>query len=147
MAVTVARMRWNDAELHKLLNSEDGPVGRDLRLKGQRVAAEMRRRAPVSPDGSHGRQPGYMRSKIRDEMGRDELGLHVDIGTDATTPDGHPYPLDVELGARPHVIASHGDYPLRNRHTGQVFGKVVHHPGNDPQPFIRPSLDVLRRDT
>jgi len=87
-----------------------------------------------------------MRDRIRSEVGRDTVGLHVDIGTDATTPDGHAYPLDVEFPTRPHTITSHGDYPLRNAKTGQTFGKEVHHPGTKGQPFLRPSLDVLRRE-
>lgn len=142
----MARVVWNYGEADRLLNSEAGPVGRDLAAKGRRVAAEQRRTAPVSPDGSHGREPGYMRDHIDSTVGRDSLGLHVDIGTDAKTPDGHAYPLDVELGTRPHTITSHGDYPLRNPKTGQVFGKSVQHPGTEAQPFLRPSLDVLRRE-
>lgn len=142
----MARMVWNRAELNQLLNSQTGPVGRDLAVKGERVAAEQKRLAAVSPDGSHGRPPGHMRDQVRSELGRDEVGLHCDIGTDATTPDGHSYPMDVELGTRPHVIESHGDYPLRDKH-GRVFGKTVHHPGTKAQPFLRPSLDVLRRES
>lgn len=46
----------------------------------------------------------------------------------------------VELGTGPHVIRSHGPYPLRNAETGQVFGPVVHHPGTPPQPYMRPAL-------
>lgn len=141
----MARVVWNRAELQRLLDSQSGPVGRDLAVKGERVAAEQKRLAPVSPDGSHGRPPGYMRDHIYSELGRDAVGLHVDIGTDATTPDGHPYPLDVEFPTRPHTITSKGDYPLRDKH-GNVFGKSVEHPGTKAQPFLRPSLDVLRRD-
>lgn len=141
----MARLRWNRAEENKLLRSPGGPVGRDLRVKGERVAQEMKRRAPVSLDGSHGRPPGHMRDRVATEMGRDEQGLFCDIGTDATTPDGHSYPLDVELGTRAHVIESKGDYPLRDGR-GNVFGKIVHHPGTEAQPFIRPSLDVLRNE-
>lgn len=142
----MARVVWNRAELARLLDSQSGPVGRDLAIKGEKVANEQRRLAAVSPDGSHGRPPGYMRDHIHSELGRDAVGLHVDIGTDATTPDGHAYPLDVELGSRAHTITSKGDYPLRNPKTGQVFGKSVEHPGTKAQPFLRPSLDVLRRE-
>ncbi|MEU7978247.1 hypothetical protein AB0B63_06915 [Micromonospora sp. NPDC049081] len=142
----MARVVWNRAELQRLLASESGPVGRDLAIKGERVANEQKRLAPVSPDGSHGRPPGYMRDRVSSSLGRDERGLHVDIGTDATTPDGHPYPLDVEFPTRPHVIRSHGNYPLRNAKTGQVFGYEVNHPGTEAQPFLRPSLEVLRRE-
>ncbi|PZG17803.1 hypothetical protein C1I95_14735 [Micromonospora craterilacus] len=138
------RVIWNHAEEERLLHSPTGPVGRDMARKGELVAAEQRRTCPVSEDGSHGRPPGYMRSRIQSELHRDELGLYVDVGTDAHTPDGKPYPIFVELGTRPHTITSHGDYPLRNAKTGQVFGKTVQHPGTTAQPFIRPSLNVLR---
>jgi hypothetical protein len=48
--------------------------------------------------------------------------------------------LVTELGSRPHAIDSHGRYPLRNRETGQVFGRHVNHPGTRAQPFLRPAL-------
>lgn len=48
--------------------------------------------------------------------------------------------LIVELGSVPHSIDSHGNYPLRNRETGQVFGRHVNHPGTRAQPFLRPAL-------
>ena len=64
-------------------------------------------------------------------------------GVQATLVD---YALPVELGSRPHIIESRGDYPLRNRKTGQVFGKRVRHPGTQAQPFLRPALDVLRHE-
>ncbi len=142
----MARVVWNRAELARLLDSQSGPVGRDLAVKGEKVAAEQRRLAPVSPDGSHGRPPGHMRDRIHSELGRDAIGLHVDVGTDATTPDGHAYPLDVEYGTRPHKIRSKGNYPLRDPKSGRVFGYEVDHPGTQAQPFLRPSLDVLRRE-
>jgi hypothetical protein len=46
----------------------------------------------------------------------------------------------VEYGTKPHIIRSGGDYSLRNRETGQSFGKVVHHPGTPAQPYIRPAV-------
>lgn len=54
---------------------------------------------------------------------------------------GHiDYAAVVELGSRPHEIRSHGNYPLRNRETGQAFGRVVHHPGTRAQPYLRPGV-------
>jgi hypothetical protein len=50
-----------------------------------------------------------------------------------------------EYGAPPHEIRSHGKWPLRNVETGDVFGRVVDHPGNDAQPFMRPALLRRRR--
>jgi hypothetical protein len=106
------------------------------------VADGQRRRIPVSREGSYGRAPGYARDRIHVETGRSADGPHWDIGSDATTPDGTSYPLILELGSRPHVIQSHGDYPLRDRH-GRVFGREVKHPGTRPYPWCRAALQDL----
>ena len=107
------------------------------------VAGGQKRRIPVSEDGSHGRPAGYARSRIHVERGRDGEGPYRDIGSDAETPDGAPYPLFLELGTARHTIQSKGDYPLRNRRTGQVFGRVVDHPGTPPYPWCRAALADL----
>ena len=106
------------------------------------VAAGQKRRIPVSADGSNGRPAGYARDRIHVERGIDALGLFWDIGSDAETPDGYPYPLGLELGTPPHTITSHGDYPLRAA-DGRVFGKTVQHPGTQPYPWCRAALADL----
>lgn len=53
---------------------------------------------------------------------------------------GLEYWADQEYGTDPHVIESTGPWPLRNPETGQVFGRRVNHPGNAPQPYLRPAL-------
>jgi hypothetical protein len=58
------------------------------------------------------------------------------VGADETAA---PSALFVEFPTRPHTIESHGDYPLRNKR-GQTFGRVVHHPGTEAQPFLVPGL-------
>lgn len=110
------------------------------------VAAGQRRRIPVSADGSNGRPAGYARDRIHVERGADALGLFWDIGSDATSPAGYPYPLGLELGTPPHTITSHGDYPLRDKH-GNVFGRTVNHPGTQPYPWCRAALaDIAGRN-
>ena len=133
----MARVRWNNREAERLLNSSTGPVGRDLREKAARVQQEAKRLCPVSPNGSNGNPSGHLRSSISADVGRDGEGLYADVGTDVD------YALPVELGTRPHIIESHGDYPLRDAH-GNVFGKRVQHPGTEAQPYLRPALDVIR---
>lgn len=109
------------------------------------VAAGQKRRIPVSADGSNGRPAGYARDSIHVERGRDAAGPYRDIGSDATAPGGYPYPLGLELGTVPHTIVSHGNYPLRDGH-GNVFGKVVNHPGTHPYPWCRAALlDIVGR--
>lgn len=107
------------------------------------VAGGQKRRIPVSADGSNGRPAGYARDRIHVERGRDAESPYRDIGSDAETPDGYPYPLGLELGTVRHTITSKGDHPLRNRRTGQVFGRTVDHPGTQPYPWCRAALGDL----
>jgi hypothetical protein len=107
------------------------------------VAAEQRRTIPVSKDGSYGREPGYAKSRIAVRPGADARGPYFDVGSDAVTPDGVSYPAILDVGSRRHTITSHGDYPLRNKRTGQIFGKSVSHPGTKPTNWCRGSIYVL----
>lgn len=106
------------------------------------VAAGQKRRIPVSQDGSNGRPAGYARDRIHVERGRDAVGSYRDVGSDAETPEGYPYPIGLELGTSPHTITSHGDYPLRDKQ-GHVFGRTVSHPGNQPFPWCRAALQDI----
>jgi hypothetical protein len=74
----------------------------------------------------------------------DSIGMSF-AGTTGTITVGADYWASVEYGSRPHIIRSTGPWPLRNRETGQVFGRVVHHPGTPAQPFIRPAVFKHRR--
>jgi HK97 gp10 family phage protein len=137
--------RWNRSALERLLYGREGAVYKDLERRGRRGVQAARQLVPVSADGSHGRPAGYLRDSIDYEIGRGPDGdLYVDIVAPAKTPDGRPYGKFVELGTDAHTITAHGDYPLRNRKTGQVFGREVHHPGTDPQPFLRPAIQAMR---
>src|SRR3954471_2816226 len=115
-----------------------------LRLAAQRVAEYQRAHIPVGRDVSRGRARGYARSRIavRVRVGRFG-GREYEVGSDATTPDGFPYPLVLDVGSNPHLIESHGNYPLRNKQTGQVFGPSVHHPGTAPTNWCRGSLSAV----
>jgi len=54
------------------------------------------------------------------------------------------YARYVNDGTRPHIIRSHGPWPLRNRVTGQIFGRIVHHPGHQPGAhFIERTAEAL----
>lgn len=53
------------------------------------------------------------------------------------------YAAVVELGGAPHRIVSHGPWPLRNKETGQVFGRAVNHPGTPAQPYLRPGVESM----
>lgn len=51
-----------------------------------------------------------------------------------------PYAGFVSGGTRPHIIRSKGPWPLRNKYTGQVFGRVVWHPGTRPNNYLDRAL-------
>lgn len=133
----MAGLRWNRREEQRLLESVGGPVGENLRRRANRAADRAQQLCPVSPEGSNGNLPGHLRDSIEARSGRDGEGVYAEYGTDVE------YALPVELGSRPHVIESHGDYPLRSA-DGRVFGKRVNHPGTKASPFLRPAMDALR---
>jgi hypothetical protein len=140
---------WNEPEVFRVLKSETGPVGLHMAKLGRRATRTAKRYANVSPDGDieAGRPPGYMRSKIRWDMGRDAVGLYVDISSPARTArDNAPYGLFLEVGTRAHIIRPkrQGGW-LRFVSNGQVrFARVVHHPGTRPYAYLRRALYQLR---
>lgn len=136
------RIAWDDAAIRMDTESEHNAIGRGMRRLADRAVLEMKRRCPVSPVGS-GRS-GTLRSSIRAIRQADGSYL---IGPTATVgppwqPPQYLGPL-VERGTGPHPIDSHGPWPLRNRRTGQVFGRHVNHPGTRPQPFIDPTATAM----
>jgi hypothetical protein len=42
----------------------------------------------------------------------------------------------VEFGTAPHIIRPVNKQVLANANTGQIFGTIVHHPGNKPNDFM-----------
>ena len=50
------------------------------------------------------------------------------------------YAAYVELGTRPHLIRARAKKVLANKRTGEVFGKVVHHPGTKAQHFLQNAI-------
>jgi hypothetical protein len=118
------------------------------------VVNEMKRLAPVSPV-----QPVYATGGATVAGGRRHAGdfplrpsgyLRSSIAA-FRHPDGSiivgptaPYARYVNSGTPPHSIDSTGPWPLRNRATGQVFGRHVNHPGTAATHFVEKSAEVLR---
>lgn len=141
---------WNEPEVFWLLRSFEGPVGRHVATLARRVHRGAVRRANVSPAGDleAGRPAGYMRSRIRWDMGHDVIGVYADISSPARTArDNAPYGLFMEVGTRAHVIRpKRPDGWLRwvDRGGRVRFAQVVHHPGTRPYAYLRLSLYALR---
>ena len=58
-----------------------------------------------------------------------------------------PYAANVEFGTAPHVIEPKDAKALRFKRGDQVvFARKVHHPGTQPQPYMRPAIDIVGQD-
>lgn len=77
---------------------------------------------------------GVLVSTIEGEADRATMNDRLSAG-DAVA----DYAAVVEVGGRPHIIRSHGTYPLRDG-DGKVYGREVRHPGTPAQPYLRPGV-------
>jgi HK97 gp10 family phage protein len=95
----------------------------------EEVKMKMREEAPVDT--------GALRDSIAVVK---QGGDHWTIG-----PVGIEYAAAQEYGAKPHVIVASAGKVLAFQVGGQQkFAKSVKHPGNKPQPYIRPAADWAR---
>jgi len=83
---------------------------------------ELVRTAPVDT--------GNLRNTIKYEVHHDTVEISM--------PN---YAYHVEFGTRPHIIRAKNAKALHWKKGGHdFFAKVVHHPGSEPQPFIRNAI-------
>ncbi len=52
----------------------------------------------------------------------------------------------VEFGTAPHIIEAKNARVLANAKTGEVFGRVVHHPGTKANPFMERIIAAAQPD-
>lgn len=113
-------------------------VRRNLDPKMRGAAAAVRRAAPV---GETGRLRSAVALTVRDSRGRFTSGAGLGPAVASFTISVRvPYAGFVVRGTRAHRIVSHGNYPLRNRRSGRVFGRAVNHPGARANDFITPAM-------
>lgn len=92
---------------------------------GNDFVNELVRTAPVDT--------GHLRNTIRYET--TSTGVNI-IGPD--------YMFYVEFGTRPHEIRAINKKVLSDGK--RIFGKVVWHPGTEPNPFIRTAINTKLRN-
>ncbi len=113
-------------------------VRKHVRDLTEGVADDARSRCPVDS--------GDLVSTIRTHYPGGQVGHVIVGGTNAGTLTANVnYWAHVEYGTRPHTIRSHGPWSLHNAETGEYFGRVVHHPGTQAQPFMRPAMFRRRK--
>jgi HK97 gp10 family phage protein len=87
------RLVFDTAALTELLNSQQGPVARDLLRRGLRVEAAAKNFATGVGGGPNVRS-GRLRASISTRLGSDAQGVYCDVGSNVE------YAGFVELGTR-----------------------------------------------
>lgn len=150
MAGSDVRVEINQRAIHLMERGDDPAIAAVMDQAAAILVVGIKRRANVSrvrpgalPAGTRTRRlagdfplrpSGYMRSSVAAFRQADGS---IIIGP---TADYAPYVND---GTPPHEIRSHGPWPLRNRQTGAVYGRVVHHPGYAGSHFVERAGDDL----
>ncbi len=133
---------FDEQGMYELLESETGPVGKDILRRTLAVEARAVVLCPVDE--------GRLRASIDHEVTRDSDGLVGRVGTDVE------YALDVERGTGVFEETVPGIAPSKSkgqRITAQgggvlrfeIGGEVIYRrsiKGMRPQPFLRPALDA-----
>ena len=97
--------------------------GRAIERTAYKIEGDAKRNAPVNK-GTGG---GNLRQLISSRMTGKASAI---IESKAK------YSAYVDQGTRPHIIRIRNAKVLANRRTGQIFGKVVKHPGTKKQPYF-----------
>jgi hypothetical protein len=113
-----------------------GRIERMLRLPGGMVYRNMERRVRrVEAEAIRG-APGSMKERIRVQIQRGPGGEFRGVVSVK-----HRAALYVINGTRPHLIRPVRAKALRFTVGGQVvYARLVHHPGNKPNDFLRKAL-------
>ena len=124
-----SRVILYDAQMFRLLESPDGPVGKMLERRGERV--KMAAKAQV------GVRTGALRASIHMRHLRDSRGQYVKIGSNKN------YALLHHNGTKPHRISGkNGMLKFMNR--GQmVFAHTVLHPGTKANKYLTDNLHLI----
>lgn len=93
-----------------------------------KIERDAKRNAPVNKQGGG----GNLRQSIRSKMTGPARG-EIRAGAN--------YAAAVHDGTRPHIIRIKRKKVLANRRAGQIFGKVVNHPGTRGQPFMADAVN------
>jgi HK97 gp10 family phage protein len=97
--------------------------GNALERSARKIEADAKHNAPVNKQSGG----GTLRQSISSRM---EGRIRAVVESRAK------YSSYVDQGTRPHTITVSNRKVLANRRTGQIFGRVVHHPGTRAQPFF-----------
>lgn len=88
-----------------------------------KIEGDAKRKAPVNKESGGGNL-------------RQSIGSRMTGAASAVVESKAKYSAYVDQGTRPHIIRVKNAKVLANRRTGQIFGRVVKHPGTRKQPYF-----------
>ena len=142
-------VRINNQVISFALFKQNGLVGLDLQKRARRMAHYSRKDAPVG-SATDGRKPGKLKRSVRVSGHKilPRVGQTIRVGTFNV-----PYAVYVHEGTKRHKIKAKGAKALAftpsnlvsmGRGT-KVIRRVVNHPGNKPNRFLKKNVKWLYR--
>lgn len=108
-------------------------LGRAIQRTVLTIESRAKKEAPVNKQSGG----GNLRQSIRSGMSGLMTGF-VEVGAE--------YGIYVHEGTRPHQIVARNKRVLANKRSGDVFGRVVNHPGTKANPFLQRAVDASESD-
>ena len=105
----------------------DGAIQDGVRDVTLKLENQGKRESPVGKV-----RGGNLRQSIRSYFPKKMMGVVT---------AGAKYARYVHDGTRPHTIRTKSKKVLANKRSGQIFGKVVNHPGTKANPFFDRAVD------
>jgi hypothetical protein len=133
---TSVKVVVDQAALDALKSTKSSPIGKYLYKKAKQVERIDRAAAPVSSSGSHGRPPGYLRSKIGTYLSQDAGGPYADVVSRARSKASQRKRAIIgplQKGKRRKVATSEAAY----------YGRIQNQKGRH-KGYMRKGLEGLR---
>lgn len=116
-------------ELTKALKKLPERIESNVLAAGVRAGAQVVRKAAIANLGGDKKDIVVKKSRSPRGTAKYKVGLSKDKW----------YLMFREFGTKPHLIKTKKKKVLAGG--GEVFGPVIHHPGQAAKPFLRPALD------
>lgn len=142
MRATVSGGKRLDQVMSRLeIGIRGEPARKAVRMAGNVVAKEMRRRAPRNKTGGGVKTPKPLHKSITTVVR--EYG-NATVAITGPRLFFSPNPYWIEFGTAPHLISPSGKRGAVGRlRVGQkIVSGAIQHPGARPTPFVRPSFDA-----
>jgi hypothetical protein len=130
-------LRWDEGEVDKLLKSPNGVVGRDLKVRANKVLLAAKKQVGVDT--------GALKKSlsVRNQQ-RTTYGQSISVGSDLHYARMH------HNGTRPHVIrptGKRGEYLVFKSGQRTIYTTSVMHPGTKPNRYLTDNLRLAVRKT